>query len=157
MDKLKNKQAYALYKKNIPLTGIATTLGVSRQTIANWRKKSQWDKELLLDATSSEELKAKEQQFVAGLIRQWESATDELESSELPKRLEILEKYTRSYYRLKAADGDCKFAKEKLTREVAYQTIEEIAKISIRYNAIGVAEFLSEHADEIVNLVRGKR
>ena len=154
--KLKTKKAYELYLKNIPLTQIATTIGVSRQTISNWRKKHDWDTEALLDATSSAELKAKEQQFIAQLIRQWEQSTDELESSELPKKLELLQRYTQAYYKLKAADGDCKFAKEKLTKEVAYSTIEEIAKIALASNATTVAQFLSDHADEIVGLVRGR-
>lgn len=156
MAELKHHRAYALYAQNIPLTQIAIALGVSRQTISSWKKRYKWEAEILIDATSSKELKAKEQQFVSSLIRQWESATDELEASDLPKKLEILERYTKLYFKLKAGDGDVKFAKEKLTKEVAYETIEEIAKISIRHNAMPVAEFLSEHADEVVHLVRSR-
>jgi len=153
---IKQEKAYKLYIQNIPLTQIATTVGVSRQTISNWRKKYDWDTEALLDATSTAEMKAKEQQFVAQLIRQFESATDELESSDSPKKLEILQRYTQAYYKLKSAEGDCRFAKEKLTKEVAYATIEEMAKIALRHHASDVAEFMSTHADEIVTLVRSR-
>ena len=156
MAELKHRQAYKLYAQNIPLTHIATAIGVSRQTVSNWKKKYDWDAEILLDATDTEELKAKEQQFVAQLIRRWEEATDELEASDTPKKLELLQKFTQSYYRLKAAGGDCKFAREKLTREVAYQTIQEMAQIALHNQAREVAEFMSTHADEIVNLVRGR-
>jgi len=155
VDSLKHKQAYELYKKGLSLTQIATTLGVSRQSVSNWKKRYNWDKELLLDATKQEELKAYEQRFIAGLIKEWEAAIDELQESDLPKKMEILEKYTKSYFKLKAGNFDTSLAKEKLTKEVAYKTIKAVALIAKKHNAIEAAEFLSKYADEIVDLIRG--
>jgi len=156
LSKIKHHQAYELYAQNIPLTQIATALGVSRQTISNWRKKYNWDEEILVDAVSSEELKAKEQRFIAQLIREFEAAQEEIEASDTPKKLALLEKYARTYYRLKAG-GDGALNRAKLTKETAYMTIKEIADMAISYQATTVAQFLSEHADEIVELVRRGR
>lgn len=155
MDNLKHKQAYKLYTQGLNLSQIATTLGVSRQSVSNWKKRYKWDKELLLDATKKEELQAYEQRFIAGLIKEWEVAIDELQESDLPKKMEILEKYTRSYFKLKAGNFDTKIAKEKLTKEVAYKTIKAVADIAKKHNAIEAAEFLAKYADEIVDLIRG--
>jgi len=157
MANMKQQQAFKLYAQNVPLTQIATAVGVSRQTVANWRKKLDWDKELLMDATDESERAAAEQRFIAQLIRNYESALEEIEHSELPKKLELIERYAKSYYKLKTTATDAQTACEKRVRTVAYETITRIADMAIRHSAAGVAEFIADHADEIVALVKERK
>ncbi|SFP60750.1 DUF1804 family protein [Hydrogenimonas thermophila] len=148
---LKQKRAYELYKNGMNLTQIANTLGLSRQTVSNYRKKFNWDETLLSE--HSLDAQAKEKEFILELIKEWDASLEELKSSDLTNRLTILEKYTRLYYKLKNINqASAKTAKLKKD-EIIKQTISNIARLAIKLNDQAVAEFLSTNSDTIVEMV----
>ena len=148
---LKQKRAYELYKSGMSLTQIASTLGVSRQTISNYKKKFRWDETLLsehtLDATQ------KEHEFILELIKEWDMAVEELKQSDLKNKLLILEKYTKLYYKLKNINQESKTTQKLKKEQIIKETITKIARLAIKQNATTVAEFLSTNSEIVVGMV----
>jgi len=148
---LKQKRAYELYKSGMSLTQIASTLGVSRQTISNYKKKFRWDETLLsehtLDATQ------KEHEFILELIKEWDMAVEELKQSDLKNKLLILEKYTKLYYKLKNINQESKTTQKLKKEQIIKETITKIARLAIKQNATTVAEFLSTNSETVAGMV----
>ena len=142
-----HKKAYELYKQNIPLKEIATILGVSRQTVSNWKKKEKWD-ELLLSEQSID-AEAKEKEFLLELIKEWDGALIELKESDLANKLTLLEKYTKSYYKLKNINKNSPYTQKIQKEKIVFSTIQKLAEIAIKEKNEKVAEFFKKHADKI--------
>ena len=148
---LKQKRAYELYKSGMSLTQIASTLGISRQTISNYKKKFKWDETLLSEHTI--DAKDKEKEFILELIKEWDKAVEELKQSDLSNKLTILEKYTKLYYKLKNINQESKTTQKLKKEEIIKETITKIAQLAIKQNNQTVANFLSQNSDLIVGMV----
>lgn len=104
----------------------------------------------LLKAQSKESTKLSEEAFLNSLIGGFEDAFKELQNKEPKDRLEAYDKYSKIYYKLKAPmSGDCKALVKKGVNDAIY----EISDRAIKENNKSVAEFLSSHADEIVESI----
>ena len=142
-----HKKAYELYKQNISLKEIALILGVSRQTISNWKKKEKWDELLLSEQAIDAETKEKE--FLLELIKEWDKALIELKESDLANKLSLLEKYTKSYYKLKNVSKNSPYTQKLKKEKIVFSTIQKLAEIAIKEKNEKVAEFFKKHADKI--------
>ena len=142
-----HKKAYELYKQNISLKEIAAILGVSRQTVSNWKKKEKWDELLLSEQVIDAEVKEKE--FLLELIKEWDGALIELKESDLANKLTLLEKYTKSYYKLKNVSKNSPYTQKIQKEKVVFSTIQKLAEIAIKEKNEKVAEFFKKHADKI--------
>ena len=146
-----HKKAYELYKQNFSLKEIAAILGVSRQTISNWKKKEKWDELLLseqvIDANS------KEKEFLLELIKEWDKALTELRQSDLANKLTLLEKYTKTYYKLKNINANSKHTIKLKKEEIVKNTLLKISSLALKTQNKSLAEFLSKYADEIIGEV----
>jgi len=146
-----HKKAYELYKQNISLKEIAIILGVSRQTVSNWKKKEKWDELLLSEQSIDAENKEKE--FLLELIKEWDRALIELKESDLANKLTLLEKYTKTYYKLKNINSASKSALKIKKEDIAKKIILKISNLAIEKKEKSVAEFLSKNADEIIGII----
>ncbi len=146
-----HKKAYELYKQNISLKEIATILGVSRQTVSNWKKKEKWD-ELLLSEQSID-ADAKEKEFLLELIKEWDKALIELKESDLANKLTLLEKYTKSYYKLKNINSSSKLTIKLKKEDIAKKVLLKLSNLAIEKKEKQIAEFLSKFADEIIGMI----
>ena len=148
---LKQKKAYELYKNGMSLKEIASTLGISRQTVSNYKKKFNWDEMLLSEHTIDAENKEKE--FILELIKEWDKAVEELKLSNLSNKLTILEKYTKLYYKLKNINQESRVTQKLKKEEIIKETITKIAQLAIKQNDQTVANFLSQNSETIVEMI----
>ena len=148
---LKQKRAYELYKSGMSLKEIASTLGISRQTVSNYKKRFKWDETLLSEHTI--DAKNKEKEFILELIKEWDRAVEGLKQSDLSNKLTILEKYTKLYYKLKNINQESKTTQKLKKEEIIKKTITKIAQLAIKQNNQTVANFLSQNSDLIVGMV----
>ncbi len=146
-----HKKAYELYKQNISLKEIALILGVSRQTISNWKKKEKWDELLLSEQAIDAETKEKE--FLLELIKEWDGALIELKESDLANKLSLLEKYTKTYYKLKNINSSSKLTAKLKKEDIAKKVLLKLSNLAIEKKEKQVAEFLSKWADEIIGMI----
>ena len=146
-----HKKAYELYKQNISLKEIALILGVSRQTISNWKKKEKWDELLLSEQAIDAETKEKE--FLLELISEWDKALIELKESDLANKLSLLEKYTKTYYKLKNINSSSKLTAKLKKEDIAKKVLLKLSNLAIEKKEKQVAEFLSKWADEIIGMI----
>lgn len=146
-----HKKAYELYKQNISLKEIALILGVSRQTISNWKKKEKWDELLLSEQAIDAETKEKE--FLLELIKEWDGALIELKESDLANKLSLLEKYTKTYYKLKNINSSSKLTTKLKKEDIAKKVLLKLSNLAIEKKEKQVAEFLSKWADEIIGMI----
>ncbi len=146
-----HKKAYELYKQGTSITEIATILGVSRQTISNWKKKENWDELLLSEQVIDAENKEKE--FLLELIKEWDKALIELKQSDLANKLTLLEKYTKTYYKLKNINQNSKTTQKLKKEEIAKKVILKISDLAIQKQDTKIAQFLSKNADEIIKAI----
>jgi len=148
---MKSKRAYELYKSGLSLKEIATALGVTRQTISNWKKKEKWDELILSEHSIDAENKEKE--FLLELIKEWDRALIELKESDLANKLTLLEKYTKTYYKLKNINSSSKSALKIKKEDIAKKIILKISNLAIEKKEKNIAEFLSKNADEIIGII----
>ena len=146
-----HKKAYELYKQNISLKEIALILGVSRQTVSNWKKKEKWDEILLSEQAIDAETKEKE--FLLELIKEWDGALIELTESDLANKLSLLEKYTKTYYKLKNINSSSKLTAKLKKEDIAKKVLLKLSNLAIEKKERQVAEFLSKWADEIIGMI----
>lgn len=146
-----HKKAYELYKQNISLKEIATILGVSRQTVSNWKKKEKWDELLLSEQSIDAEIKEKE--FLLELIKEWDKALIEIKESDLSNKLTLLEKYTKTYYKLKNINSSSKLTAKLKKEDIAKKVLLKLSSLAIEKKEKSVAEFLSKFADEIIGMI----
>lgn len=147
-------QAKPLYISGQSIAQIATTLGFSRATVYNWKNADKaagvdWDELRFLKATDASEAQRNEEDFVALLIHQFESALEKLNGLDPEQQVKTLSQYIATYYKLKQQRANPKVSKA----EVAKRVLQEISAIALAKEATAVIHFLSDHADEIVTTV----
>jgi glutamate synthase domain-containing protein 3 len=147
----KEKLAFDMYKSGKDITTIASSLNISRGTIYNYKKKHNWDTKVLFEITDFEDLEAREKKFLATLIQQWESNFDSLKDMELSESLEILEKYTKLYYKLKASKDNPTIQNRNQRKVIAKDVIQKLSAIAVQKEANCVIEFISNNADAIID------
>lgn len=107
-----------------------------------------WDDLLLLKSRDSQSIDVKEKEFLSILITSFEKTLKTLEEIEdVEKRLSVLERYTKSYYTLKAPlKTDCKTQ----VSEAITTTIHTISSLALSSKSKEVIMFLSDHTDDII-------
>lgn len=157
--KAKHENIKELFINGMSITDIATTVNVTRQTIYAQKKRDlekgiDWDELQLAKAQDVAGVKMSEKGFISHLIKGYEEAIEGL--SELPakERLKLLEQYAQAYYRLKAPlKTDCKAQ----ISDAIMQTIYKVSELATEENNKDVIDFLSKHADKIVQRVCQKK
>ena len=147
-------RAKALYCQGLPVTEIATTLGVSRATIYAWRHKDRargvdWGTLRFVKATDSADARRQEQDFVARLIYNFETALDQINALAPGEQLKALTRYASTYYKLKLQRDKPSVNKA----DIAKQVLHELSSLALAHEASAVVGFLAEHADAIVSAV----
>ena len=149
------EQIKKLYIEGATITDIATLLHVTRQTIYAYKRKDleagiDWNELRLAKAQDVAGVKLSEKGFISHLIKSYESAIEGLEALEPPARLKLIEQYAQAYYRLKAPlKTDCKAQ----VSDAIMQTVYKISELALENGNKDVVEFLSKHADKIVQRV----
>ena len=147
-------RAKALYCQGRPIAEIATTLGVSRATVYAWKHKDRdrgvdWDTLRFVKATDSADARHQEQDFVALLIYNFETALDQISALEPGQQLKELTRYASTYYKLKLQRDNPSVNKA----DIAKQVLHDLARLALAHEASAVVQFLSDHADAIVSAV----
>jgi predicted transcriptional regulator len=147
----------AMYLEGKSVTEICAILGITRPTVYRHKKEDaakgvDWDELLYLSASNIEGIELREKEFLSHLIKAFEKELDALES--LPnaiKRLEVLDKYVKSYYRIKAPiKTDCSVQ----IYESLSLFVRELGALATQKGAVKVAEFLAENATFIIEKVQ---
>ena len=145
-----NDEIRNMYIKGFSITDIATTFGVTRQTIYN-RKNEDLNNGIDWDAlalnSSRKKASLSENEFILTLINSFELAFDKIKELEPTEQLEILKEYTDTYYKLKAPVKTDD--KAKILENVS-KAISQIADIAKKENNEAVMNFLAKNADEIL-------
>lgn len=149
-----HEHAKSLYCQRTPISDIAQILGVSRTTIYAYKNKDlargiDWDNLRFIKATDSKAAERNEQDFLAVLIGRFETSLDVINQLEPDKQLKELTQYANTYYKLKMQRDNPKVNKA----DVAKQVLHTLSSIALEHQSECVIEFLSTHADEIVNAV----
>ena len=152
----KKDQIKKLYIEGKSPTDIASLAGCSRQTVyhhknADFKEGRDWDELRYANAIDPKDTKVNEKEFLATLINQFKTELQSLEEIEDPaKRLFILDRFAKTYYKLKAPmKNDCKSA----VIEAASKAIYAISDLALDKEEQIVINFLTEHADEIIQKV----
>ena len=148
-----HKRAYELFKLGFSLTQIAATMGVTRQTVANWKKKERWEELLLSEQVIDAEHKEKE--FLLELIKEWDKALLELKNSDLANRLTLLERYTKLYYKLKNTNKEHATTQKLKKEHLALECIKRLADLAVSKKREDVAQFFSAYSQEIAEALDG--
>ena len=145
-----------MYTDGMSVEEIATVHCVTTPSIYYHKKLDakegvNWDDLLLLKSRDAQSIDTKEKEFLATLIISFEKTIKTLDEIEdVEKRLSILERYTKSYYTLKAPlKTDCKTQ----VSEAITTTIHTISSIALSQKAKEVIAFLSDHSDSIITEV----
>jgi transposase-like protein len=148
-----------LFIEGKTISFIATALGISRATIYVYKKEDfengiDWDELSFAQAIDPSGTKLNEKEFLATLIRQFEEALKDLDKLEDPSdKLNLLNEYAKSYYRLKAPlKNDCKSA----VLEASSKTIYTISQLALENDAKETLTFLSQNSDKIIEAVLKK-
>lgn len=150
---LKQRRAYELYKSGMNQTQIAKTLGITRQTVSNYKKRFLWSETLLSE--HSIDANQKEREFILELIKEWDIALEELKASDMKNKLLILERYTKLYYKLKNINANTAKTQKLKKEDIAADTLKAIGQIAIGKKELPVANFLSLNTDQILGVVLG--
>jgi len=142
-----------MYTDGMSVEEIATVYSVTTPAIyyhknIDTKEGVNWDDLLLLKSRDSQSIDIKEKEFLATLITSFEKTIKTLEEVEdVEKRLSILERYTKSYYTLKAPlKTDCKTQ----VSEAITTTIHTISSLALSSKSKEVIMFLSDHTDTII-------
>ncbi len=152
----KKKEAKRLYIQGNSIENICTILHISRPTFYYYKKLDNqkgidWDDLAYAKALNKNEMLTSEKEFLTTLIRSFEDNLKAIEEIEdVDKRLKLLERYSNSYYKLKApSQKDCKTVKAKAIED----TISKICDIAQRQKDTNVFNFLSNNAELILEEV----
>lgn len=159
MKQTKKPQCKKLFLEGKTISFIATALGISRATIYAYKKEDfeagiDWDELSYANAIDPSGTKLNEKEFLTALIRAFEEALKELDTLEDPsQKLQLLNDYAKSYYRLKAPmKNDCKSA----VLEAASKTIYTISQFALEADHKETLTFLSQNSDRIIETVLKK-
>lgn len=149
--KEKSKKFYVEDDKSV--ADIATALNITKGAVY-YHKKSDldkgvdWDELRYIASLDPKDTQDKEKIFLSVLIKQFDKALVDLAESDLIEKLELIEGYAKTYYKLKIPDSkiDAKVQKTQVVKDV----ITKIINIAIQNNNQQVAEFLSANSDEIM-------
>ena len=152
---MKTQNIKDLYTSGKTVSSIAQILHCTRATVYNAKNKASkagddWDALALVRTRSGAEVLKSEKEFINVLLNEFERGFNELSHLEPKERLELLERYTNSYYKLKAPQKEDK-AQNKYN--VITATIKSIAGLATKQNNAPVLEFLSTNANEIIGAV----
>lgn len=137
-----------MYIKGFSISDIATTFGITRQTVYNKKADDlkngiDWDALALNSSRAS----LSENEFILTLINSYELAFNKIKELSPKDQLEILKEYTNTYYKLKAP---LKVDDKAKILESISKAIEIIADIAKKENNEVVMNFLASNADEIL-------
>ncbi len=155
---LMHERMKALYIEGKSVKEISVMCKVSPQAVYQRRKKElefgvDWDELALSHARDNSGTKMSEKEFITTLIKGFELDFERLKELEPSESLELLAKYSTTYYKLKSpSKSDCR----ELMLNAINKTILSISDLSIRENNKSVIEFLSSNADNIVEMVLKK-
>lgn len=110
-----------------------------------------WDALLLAKKRDTKDLEIKEQEFLALLISSFEESLEELKKSDAQPsvKLEMLNKYVTSYYKLKAPkDMDC----TSQVIDAITKTIYAVSDLALADDNKPVIEFLSSNSEKITEI-----
>jgi hypothetical protein len=130
---------------------ICNALSIGRGTYYYHLKKNkdEWDNLKYAKSIDVKDLDLKEKEFLSILIDTFEKSFEEIKKSDLENKLQILNEYVKSYYKLKAPkDIDCK----SQVIEAVMNTIYQISDIALEHKNSAVINFLSEHSEIITEL-----
>lgn len=156
--KVTHEQMKQLYIDGTNISDISTLLHVTRQTVyaaknRDLKKGLDWDELRLAKLQDVAGTKMSEKGFLAHLIKSYEDAIEGLDTLEPKERLNALTQYSSAYYRLKAPlKTDCKAQ----VTDAIMQTIYKISELALEDGNKEVVDFLSKHADKIVQRVCAK-
>jgi predicted transcriptional regulator len=145
----KEKLAFEMYSSGKDISTIAKSVGLSRTTIHNYKKKYKWDTKVLFEVTDIDELEIKEKKFLATLIKSWESSFERLQELSDEECLGVLEKYTKLYYKLKSQKDNSSINQRNIKKQVAKDVIVKLSQFAIECDEKQVLEFISNNADKI--------
>lgn len=156
MKETKKAQVKKLFLDGKTITYIASALNISRATIYSYKKEDyesglDWDELAYASAIDPEGTKLNEKEFLATLIRQFEEALKELDKLEDPsQKLNLLNEYAKSYYRLKAPmKNDCK----SVVMEAVTKAIYTIGQLALESDSKEMLAFLTQNSDKIIEAV----
>lgn len=132
---------------------IAGLLQVERGTIYYYKNSDEkkgifWDELRYMHTMNPKATEDKEKMFLSVLIQEFEKALVELKESDIEKKLQKLESFAQTYYKLKIPDKKTNVKVQKT--EIIKEAITKIANIAIEEKHQEVAQFLSEHSERIV-------
>ena len=132
---------------------IATALNVKRQTVYYYKssdleKGIDWDELKYIETLNPKDTHDKEKMFLTVLIQEFNKALVELQDSEVENKLQKLEQFAKTYYRLKVPDKET--GKKLKKDDIAKDVIKKIVSIAVDQENLEVAQFLSDHSETIV-------
>ena len=148
------QQAKTMYCQGKAVSAIATALRLSRTTIYAYKNKDlkhgvDWANLRFIKATDPADAQRKEQDFVALLIYNYETALDKINTLAPDQQLKELTQYANTYYKLKMQRDNPKINKADLAKLVLHQ----LSALALAQSADSVIRFLANNADAIVSAV----
>jgi transposase len=157
MAKIKKERIKQLYVAGESIVDICTALGITRPTVYRYKKEDakagiDWDELAYQKSADITGMANKEKEFLSHLINSFEKELEELEKIANPiKRLETLDKYVRSYYRIKAPiKTDCRVQ----VFEALSLLIHEMGALATQREDRVVIEFLSQNGDLLIEKIQ---
>jgi hypothetical protein len=155
--KVKKQHIKQLYIEGKRINDICLSLGITRQTLHRYKKEDaqkgiDWDELAYQKSADIADMASKEKEFLSHLIKSFEQELESLDEIESPvHRLETLDKYVRSYYRIKAPiKTDCRVQ----VFEALSLFIREMGALAANKENKAVIEFLSEESDFLIEKVQ---
>lgn len=132
---------------------IAGLLQVERGTVyyyknSDLKKGVDWDELRYINTLNPKGTEDKEKMFLSVLIQEFDKALVELRESEIEKKLQKLESFAQTYYKLKIPDKKTNVKVQKA--EIIKEVITKIANIAIKEKHQEAAQFLSDHSERII-------
>ena len=146
-----------LYSSGLSIDEVAGRLGKCRNTINNYRKKDaekgvDWERLRLRQYMGDKEFENKHRVFLFAMFDAFEKDLPRLSQIDNPtQRLEILDKYSNTYYKLMNAAK--REQPEIAIAEIAGKTLECVAKLALKSDARDVIRFLDERLEEIKAMI----
>ncbi len=151
----KQQEIKALYLSGKNITDIASICNVSRATVYRYKNRDlsegiDWDTLALNQQRDETNIKQSEEQFILTLIQSFDEAFEDLKKLDSKKRLEILDRYASTYYRLKAPlQSDSK----AISLKAVTKALNYIADLAKKSKNASVQNFLADNTDEILSKV----
>ncbi|WP_324171991.1 DUF1804 family protein [Sulfurimonas sp.] len=132
---------------------IAGLLQVERGTVyyyknSDYKKSIDWDELRYIHTMNPKATEDKERMFLSVLIQEFDKALVELKESDIEEKLQKLESFAQTYYKLKIPDKKTNVKVQKT--EIIKEVIKKISTIAIEEKHQEAAQFLSEHSERIV-------